>query len=117
MNSAYIYSCMVVSFYFYSCYFYSASTSPLLLRGAPKTARILCRSFTPKRHGQLRVKNLPDVAAREGFQPKTNAGNFFVRSHKESIVRRPVFERQFVICRLLSKLNLIQTFIKNLMHL
>jgi len=31
----------------------SASLSPLLLRSAPDTARILCRSFTPKRHRQL----------------------------------------------------------------
>ena len=34
----------------YSGHFYSASSSPLLLRGAPDTARILRRSFTPKRH-------------------------------------------------------------------
>src|SRR6218665_4089769 len=46
---------------FHSGYFDSASSSPLLLRGAPETARILCRSFTPKRHRQLRVKNLPTV--------------------------------------------------------
>jgi len=39
-----------------SGHFYSASLSPLLLRGTPDTARILCRSFTPKRHRQLRVK-------------------------------------------------------------
>src|SRR6218665_3299030 len=44
-----------------SGYFYSASSSPLLPRGAPDTARILCRSFTPKRHRQLRVKELPKV--------------------------------------------------------
>src|SRR6218665_410846 len=43
--------------------FYSASSSPLLLRGAPDTAGILCRSFTPKRHRQLRVKDLPKVPA------------------------------------------------------
>ena len=30
--------------------FSSASSSPFLLRSAPNTARILCRSFTPKRH-------------------------------------------------------------------
>ena len=41
--------------------FYSSSSSPLLLRGAPNTARILCRSFMPKRHTQLRVKDLPKV--------------------------------------------------------
>jgi len=40
--------------------FYSAS-SPLQLRGAPDTARILCRNFTPKHHRQLWVKNLPKV--------------------------------------------------------
>src|SRR6218665_2087838 len=38
--------------------FCSASSSPLLLRGAPYTARTLCRSFTPKRYRQLRVKDL-----------------------------------------------------------
>src|SRR6218665_1270195 len=34
--------------FIHSGYFYSASSSPLPLRGAPDTARILCRSFTPK---------------------------------------------------------------------
>ena len=42
----------------YSFYFYSAPSSPLLLRGAPNTARILCRNFMPKRHRQLWVKDL-----------------------------------------------------------
>src|SRR6218665_870616 len=41
-----------------SGYFYSASSSPLLLRGAPDTARILFRSFTQNRHRQMRVKDL-----------------------------------------------------------
>src|SRR6218665_3344993 len=45
----------------HSAHFYSASSSPLLLRGAPATARILYRSFTPKRHKQLHVKDLPKV--------------------------------------------------------
>jgi len=36
-------------------------SSPLLLRGAPDTARTLCRNFMPKRHRQLWVKNLPKV--------------------------------------------------------
>src|SRR6218665_2410182 len=44
-----------------SGYFYSASSSPLLPRGAPDTARILCWSFTPKRHRQLHVKDLSKV--------------------------------------------------------
>src|SRR6218665_1834995 len=37
--------------------------STILLRGAPDTARIglLCPSFTPKRHRQLRVKDLTKV--------------------------------------------------------
>ena len=34
---------------------------PLLLGGAPDTARILCRNFTPKHHRQLWVKDLPKV--------------------------------------------------------
>jgi len=47
----------------HSNYFYSPSSSPLLLlpRGIPDTARMLCQSFTPKRHRQLRVKDLPKV--------------------------------------------------------
>src|SRR6218665_937233 len=46
--------------YYYSGYLYSASSSQLLLRGALDTARTctLCRSFMPKRHRQLRVKDL-----------------------------------------------------------
>src|SRR6218665_2309357 len=43
----------------HSGYFYSVSSSPLLLRGTTDAARILCWSFTPKRHRQLRVKDLP----------------------------------------------------------
>src|SRR6218665_678571 len=39
-------------------YFYSTSSCPLLFRGAPNTAWILCRSFMPKRYRQLRVKDL-----------------------------------------------------------
>ena len=47
--------------FIHSDHFYSASSSPLLLRGAPGIAQILCRSFTPKCHMQLQVKNLPKV--------------------------------------------------------
>ena len=43
-----------------SGYFYSASSSPLLPRGAPNTAWILCRSLILKCH-RLRVKDLPKV--------------------------------------------------------
>ena len=45
----------------YSGHFYSTSSNPLLLRDAPDAARMLYRSFTPKRHRQLQVKNLPKV--------------------------------------------------------
>ena|SRR6218665_3342546 len=61
--------------FIHSGYFYSAYSSALLLRGAPDTAWILCRSFTPKRHRQLRVSEGlvqgPYVAARAGFEPTT----------------------------------------------
>src|SRR6218665_3688416 len=47
---------------------------PVTPRGAPDTARILCRNFTPKRHRQLWAKDLPRgpyVAARAGVEPMT----------------------------------------------
>ena len=47
--------------FIHSGYFYSASSIPLLLRSTPDTSRILCRSFTPKGHKLLRVKDLPKV--------------------------------------------------------
>ena len=51
-----------VNLYFiHSFNFYSTSSSPLLLWGAPDTARIPCRCFTPKRHRQTQVKDLPKV--------------------------------------------------------
>jgi len=43
--------------FIHSGYFHSASSSPLLLLGASDTTRILCRSFTTKRHRQLWVKD------------------------------------------------------------
>ena len=46
----------------HSGYFYIASSGPLLFRSAPDTAWIMCRSFTPKRQRQLRVKDLPNVS-------------------------------------------------------
>src|SRR6218665_1758228 len=58
----------------HSDHFYGASLSPLLLRSAPDTARILCRSFTPKRHRQLGLKGLAQglyMAARAGVEPTT----------------------------------------------
>jgi len=51
--------------FIHSDYFHSASLSPLgllgLFRSAPDSALILYRSFTSKRHRQLRVKDLPKV--------------------------------------------------------
>src|SRR6218665_862751 len=47
--------------FIHSFYFYSTSSSPQLLRGAPDRARILCQSFTPKRHRQLLAKDLLKV--------------------------------------------------------
>src|SRR6218665_1974304 len=51
----------LIYLFIHSSYFYIASSSPLLFRGAPNTARILCLSFTPKNHRQLRVKDLPKI--------------------------------------------------------
>src|SRR6218665_3614877 len=50
---AYISVYTTVDSFKHSGYFLSASSSSLLPRGASDTARILCRSFTPKRHRQL----------------------------------------------------------------
>jgi len=56
--------------FIHSSYFYSTSSSPLLLKGALDTAWILCWNFTVKRHRQLREKDLPKVP-REEFDPAT----------------------------------------------
>ena len=53
--------CYGVLLSIHSGYFYSASSGPLLLISAPDTARIQCRSLTPKRHRQPRVKDLLKV--------------------------------------------------------
>src|SRR6218665_2652426 len=39
-------NCILVHSFIHSGYFYSSSSSPLLLRGAPDTARITCRIAT-----------------------------------------------------------------------
>jgi len=41
----FVYFVMCIHFFIHSGNFYRASSSPLLLRGAPDTAQILCRSF------------------------------------------------------------------------
>jgi len=49
-HTSYSFKCHIHSCVIHSGYLYSAPSSPLLLRGAPDTAPILCRNFTPKRH-------------------------------------------------------------------
>jgi len=53
----------LIILFIHSGHFYSASSSPLLIKSAPDTARILGWSFTPRCHRQLRVKDLPKVLA------------------------------------------------------
>ena len=71
----------------HSGYFYSTSSSPLLLRGAPDTTRILCRSFMSKRHSnsispqlfhsQLKTllfsKSYPDLSSSSYLPPCLNS--------------------------------------------
>ena len=47
--------------FIHSGHFYSASSSATTQKRSRHNTDILCRSFTPKRHRQLRVKNLPKV--------------------------------------------------------
>ena len=56
-----IYAKNSMNSFIHSDHFYSASSSPLLLRGASDTAWILCRNFTLKHHRQLWVKDLSKV--------------------------------------------------------
>src|SRR6218665_1052296 len=92
--------------FIHSGYFCSASSSPLLLRGTPDTARILCRRFTPKRHRQLRVKNLlkvptwwlvwdlnPQPSSRQVLttnEPPCSTGNLLKVSKYIGLQRHPV---------------------------
>src|SRR6218665_551474 len=66
-------------------YFYCASTSPLLRRGAHDTARILCRGSTLKRHRQLHMSGGfvqgPNVAARGGFEPSVRKASTLPMGH------------------------------------
>src|SRR6218665_2503878 len=68
--------------------------SPLLLRSAPNTARILCRSFTQKRHGQLRVKDFPKVPAwrlERNSNPRPferKASNLLKSHHASQLLRK-----------------------------
>ena len=53
--------CITCLSFIHSSYFYSASFKTTHSEAHPDTARILFRSFTPKRHRQLRVKDLLKV--------------------------------------------------------
>ena len=53
-----------------SGHFYSASSSPLVLRHATDTARILCRSLHAKAPQAIGSEG-PYVADRAGFEPTT----------------------------------------------
>src|SRR6218665_1874459 len=79
--------------FIHSGHFYSASSSPLLLRSAADTARILCRSFTPKRHRQLRVKDLPKVPTLErDWKPRPSgrkASTLPMRHHDPHPMKNP----------------------------
>ena len=60
----------------YSGHFYSASSSPLLLRGAPDYSTDTISEFHAEAHRQLQVKDLskdqgPYVTARAGGEPTT----------------------------------------------
>src|SRR6218665_4210709 len=68
-----MYPCISFHLSFHSAYFYSASSSPLLLRGSSDTARILCRSFTPKLQTTASEGFVqgPYLAARAEFETAT----------------------------------------------
>src|SRR6218665_2534119 len=54
-----IYIALLIHSFIHSGHFYSVPSSPLLLRGAPTTARILYQSFTPKPTGNCRLPKVP----------------------------------------------------------
>ena len=60
--------------FIHSGHFYSAPSSPLLLRGAPDYSTDTASEFHAEAHRQLQVKDLPKVlymAARAGVEPTT----------------------------------------------
>ena len=75
----------------HSGYFYSASPSPLLLRGTPDTAQIPCRSFTPQATASEGLAQGPYVATRAGFEPTTlrTKGNDSTNEPLSLVFRQP----------------------------
>src|SRR6218665_3579496 len=64
--------------FIHSGYFYSTSSSPLLFRGAPDTARIQCQSFMSEFHTKASQATVseglaqgPYVTSRAGFELET----------------------------------------------
>src|SRR6218665_3980362 len=51
--------CLVFHLFIHPGYFYSTSSSPLLLRGAPNTARIRCRSSRRSATGNCEQRPCP----------------------------------------------------------
>src|SRR6218665_2472852 len=65
---------LFVHSFIYSGHFYSASSSPLLLRGAPDYSTDTVSEFHAEGHRQTAGKGLaqgPSVAARAGVEPTT----------------------------------------------
>ena len=65
LYSAYIHVCI------HSGYFYITSSSPLLLRGAPGTALILCHAEAPQATVSEGLAQGPYMAARARVEPAT----------------------------------------------
>ena|SRR6218665_936744 len=57
--------------FIHSYHFYSAPSSPLLLRGAPDYSTDTVSELHAEAHRQLQVKDLPKVAARARVEPAT----------------------------------------------
>src|SRR6218665_1905747 len=57
----YMLSCQFIHSFIHSGHFYSAPSSPLLLRGAPDYSTDTVSEFHAKAHRQLQVKDLPKV--------------------------------------------------------
>ena len=74
---------MCINSFKHSGYLYCAFSSPLLLRGAPYTARILCRNFTLKRHRKLSegLAQGPYVAAIVGVESMTHRSKRHPHKH------------------------------------
>src|SRR6218665_2665009 len=53
--------CSVIHSFIHSGHFYSAPSSPLLLRGAPDYSTDIVSEFHAEAHRQLQVKDLPKV--------------------------------------------------------